>query len=95
MLKTLILFAVQLSLSILAPKAGKTVEQIAEVAKTALPFVEQVAKSSANNDTKFEQAVAMTKQEIGLEAIVGDVGKENIIESGVQLAYSILKARGK
>jgi hypothetical protein len=75
-------------LKIIAPKAGNTVGNILQIVETALPIVENIAESQqiASNDAKWEQARRDTRAAIPVAA------RENVLESGVQLAYSIFKA---
>ena len=86
MWKKIALIAVKIGLSLLNGRAGKTVDTINEIARIALPVVEEVAKKDYTNDVKFDMAVDVISE------LVPDNTKGHIIESGVQLAYSIYKA---
>lgn len=85
---TLALTAAKIGLSFLAPKATGVLADVTKIAETALPIVENIANNHAGSNTvKYNTAV---KQ---VTAISGSGIKEHVIESGVQLAYSLLKAK--
>jgi len=95
MWRSIVLTVATMALKLMAPKAAGVVGKIQTVAEIALPIVEQLSKSAGNNDEKFDKAVARTLDAIALDPFVepGSLSKENIVESGVQFAYSIFKAR--
>jgi len=93
MLKSLILPVATMALKVLAPKAADVVNDIQKAAKAALPIVEKVANTKASNDDKWEVAVDLVQKELAMDSRIGNLTKENIVESGVQLAYSIFKGQ--
>ena len=93
MFKSLILPVATMALKVLAPKAADVVDEIQKAAKAALPIVEKVANTKASNDDKWDMAVDMVQKELAQNSRIGNQVKENIIESGVQLAYSIFKGQ--
>ena len=101
MWKKLALIGVKIGLSLLAPKAGDAMKDICKVADVALPIVEKVATANMirNGDTvneyKWKAAMSMTQDAITNMGGVAftEKPKENVIESGVQLAYSIFKSK--
>ena len=95
MWKSLVLPIATMALKVLAPNAADVVGKIQTVAEVALPIVAEVAKSNIDNDAKWDKAVADTVSEIARNSSIGGgvMSKENIIESGVQLAYSIFKGQ--
>ena len=95
MWKTLALTAAKLTLKLVAPKAGTVIDKIQRVAEVALPIVEQVAKCNANNNIKWIQAIDMTEQVIDRLSNNDGLTHDNVVESGVQLAYSLYKANAK
>ena len=101
MWKKLALIGVKIGLGLLAPKAGGTLKDICKVAEVALPIVESVAKSNVIrngdpvNDVKWNAAMTMTEDAIANMSRFAfeEIPQNNVIESGVQLAYSIYKSR--
>jgi hypothetical protein len=95
MLAVITLAAVKIALKLLAPRAGSTIGHMQTVARVALPIVEEISTHNHTNDEKYDKAVGMTKAKIGRKVIVGELASDHVIESGVQLAYSIFKATRK
>ena len=93
MIAALALMAAKAGLSVLAPKAGNVINNINKIAEIALPIVSEVAQSTSNNDTKWASAVAKTSTALAIHPDVTFDTKDHLVESGVQLAYSILKAK--
>jgi len=98
MWKKIALIVARIGLSLLAPKVGGVLNEIQKVAEVALPIVESVAKSEMVkngddvNQIKWNSSMAMTKDAL-LDA--GIAQKNHIVESGVQLAYSLIKDKIK
>ena len=96
MLKSIALSAAGIGLKLLAPKAGNTIDHIQTVARIALPIVERCAAlKTDDNDMKWARAMNLTKAAIGEQGAVKELVSDNIVESGVQLAYSIFTASRK
>ena len=93
MFKSLILPVATMALKVLAPKSADIVGKIQTVTEVALPIVAKVAKTNATNDDKWGVAVDMVQKELAQNYRIRNLAKENIIESGVQLAYSIFKGQ--
>ena len=83
----------KIGLSLLAPNAGNAIKAIHTVAEVALPIVENVATLYGTEDEKWNKAVDLTRG--CLVNTETPVPADNIIESGVQLAYSLIKDRIK
>ena len=103
MWKKLALIGVKIGLGLLAPKAGGALKDICKVAEAALPVVEKVATSNMIrngepiNEVKWNVAKSMTEEAISNMSRFAfeKFPDENVIESGVQLAYSIFKSAKK
>ena len=87
MWKKLAFTAVKIGLGLLAPRTGGAVNDILKVADIALPIVERVSSSTANESKKWDTAVELA------QSVIGNKAQDNIVESGVQLAYSIFKSK--
>ena len=90
------LTAATIALKLLAPKASKaveTVQTIQTIAKLALPVVESVSRFDVSNATKFDLALGDVSKLAAEDSNLGVNLKEHILESGVQLAYSIVKSK--
>jgi len=93
MWKKLALAALKIGLESLAPKAGSAVADIAKIAEVALPIVEGVSKdTSKSNDAKWDKAMALTTTALKANKVLDIIPQPDIVESGVQLAYSIFKS---
>jgi hypothetical protein len=90
----IVLTIAKISLQLLAPKASGTIKTISTIANIALPIVEAVSKSGLGNETKFDMAVGKVAQQLAETSVIADDDvKEHVIESGVQLAYSLFRAK--
>lgn len=68
------------------PKVRSVMDQIQHVVEIASPIVAEVAKQNLTNNAKFAEAIAKTA------VLLANPTKENIVTTGVQLAYSLFKA---
>ena len=97
MWKTLAFTAAKIGLGLLAPGTGGVLGDIKKVAEVALPIVEKVAinNPTTDNDTKWDTAVNLTQNAIsGMSRFAFDeIPSNHIIDSGVQLAYSLFKGK--
>ena len=93
----LALTAVQIGLKLFAPKSCDTLKEIQKVAEVALPIVEGVADADvirngdSVNEIRWKAAMTATSKAIANISDFESMPKEHILESGVQLAYSIFK----
>lgn len=90
MWKTIAFVAVKIGLGILSSKSGKTINTINQIANVALPIVESISEMTYENDYKFDLACEQVKSTFNNS----DNIKDHMIESGVQLAYSLFKGKG-
>lgn len=90
---SLAMLGAQAALKLIAPKQDKTLNAITQIAQIALPIVKAAADynpvgiddAEQVNQQRYDLAVEQTKQS------VGDTVKDHLLESGVQLAYSLAK----